>query len=181
MRRLEKVILKNVINNVTNNVTHVGIATQELDPSRTLISKSRVTIFTRSRVAKKAARASSLDPWPAIRSRLARRPRPRHRRRASSVALIQPSEKAAGERPAATLLSASLRPVPPLWLHPNSGAARIVAYRAAPSVDAPPASRPFALATLRRSIRPSICIPSNGSASISSAVLASCGLQCRSC
>lgn len=78
-----------------------------------------------------------------------------------------PPSKARQERPVATLLSTSLRPLPPLLLYPDSRLARIVAYGIAAPAGATPSGshrHPFSLrATLQRyarpSVRPSICIP----------------------
>lgn len=49
-----------------------------------------------------------------------------------------PPSRASRERPVATLLSTSLRLLPPLSLHPDSRLVRIVAYRVAASVGATP-------------------------------------------
>lgn len=71
-----------------------------------------------------------------------------------------PPSRARQERPVATLLSTSLRPLPPLLLYPDSRLARIVAYGiAAPAGATPSGSRrhPFSLrATLQRCARPSV-------------------------
>lgn len=73
-----------------------------------------------------------------------------------------PLSKAPRERPVATLLSTSLRLLPPLLLHSDSRLARIVAYGVAtPSVQRhrdPPASlfTPCNPSTMRSTIRPSV-------------------------
>lgn len=76
-----------------------------------------------------------------------------------------PPSRAPRERPVATLLSTSLRPMPPLLVHSDSGLARIVAYGVAALADATPSGtagipfhsvQPFNGALDRPSVRPSV-------------------------
>lgn len=76
-----------------------------------------------------------------------------------------PPSRAPRERPVATLLSTSLRPMPPLLLHSDSGLARIVAYGVAALADATPSGtagipfhsvQPFNGALDRPSVHPSV-------------------------